>query len=276
MEIEKRAKVYGMAGTVFFLIILFFILCFFGLSKIIPEEEEGLAIIGIDMEGGSDFFEPTPASEISGMIASAPDFSESSSVDEYLTQDLEESLSLPDNKSEEDLKREREQREKDRQKELERQEQVRREAEARTLKEEQDRTAENIRNRTRNVWNNSNSISDGVGNHDGSSGTGGGNSQGSLGNPKGGNSFGYSLTGRLLEGELVKPRYTANEEGRIKVRITVDQKGSVITAVIAPGTNISNQSLLNAALEAAKKTRFNSISSDKNQSGEITYIFKLQ
>jgi TonB family protein len=277
MEVEKKAKIYGIIGTVLFQIVLFLILWFFTLSRVVPEEEEGLSVIGIDQEGGSDFFEPTPASQIDGMLASAPESVEPSGSDEFLTQDIEESISLPDEKSEEKRKREQEQRERERQQELEKQEQLRKEAEARALKEAQDRKAQDIRNRTKNVWNNSESIADGVGNHDGSSGTGGGNAQSSKGNPGGGDNSGYSLTGRtLVGGELVKPRYTANEEGRIRVRITVDKKGSVIQATIAPGTNIDNKTLRNAALDAAKKTKFNSISSDSNQSGEITYIFKLE
>ena len=45
----------------------------------------------------------------------------------------------------------------------------------------------------------------------------------------------------------------------MRVRIVVDGNGSVIRATIAPGTNIADPSVRAAALEAARKTRFNAV-----------------
>lgn len=289
MKLEQRARLYGVIGTILFLIVLFILLWTLTLSRAVPEEEEGLAVsIGVDAEGGDGFFEPSPADEIEGMFSDDVSDADvlSEAEEEFQTQDLEESLAMNPQKSEEELKREQEQRERERQKELERQEQLRKEAEAKALKEAQDKKAEEIGNRTKNIFGGDGS--GGAGNSNTSTGQGTGNSTGSQGNPfgqQGGNPTGtgagasgnsYSLAGRSLVGELIKPSYNVSEEGKIVVTIIVDKDGSVINASVGSGTNIDNPTLRKAATEAARKTKFNKITTDKNQSGTITYNFKLQ
>jgi TonB family protein len=73
---------------------------------------------------------------------------------------------------------------------------------------------------------------------------------------------------------LSKPSYENNIEGRITVSIRVDANGKVIGATIGSPTNISDVKTRNAAVNAAKSTRFtagNGIST-----GSITYNFRLK
>ncbi|MBS7363986.1 MAG: TonB family protein [Paludibacteraceae bacterium] len=81
----------------------------------------------------------------------------------------------------------------------------------------------------------------------------------------------WSLDGRTIRGTMATPTYKDQEEGTIVVRIMVNENGDVINANIAPGTDITSKHLHNAAINAAKKTKFNAISTKKNQSGTITY-----
>ena len=112
-------------------------------------------------------------------------------------------------------------------------------------------------------------------NNSAGSGTTSGDSR--QGNPAGsGNSGGnsWSLNGRSLNGTLVSPSYENDVEGKITVNIRVDENGSVISASIGSPTTISDAATRNAAMSAAKRTRFtkgNGVSS-----GSITYNFKLR
>ncbi len=291
MKLEQKARIYGIIGALLFQVALFLLLWFWVLPHVSPEEEQGLSVaLGVDAEGGNDFFEPAPAEEIEGALAAMEPEPLASGIDEFQTQDIEESVAMPGAKKEktqEELRREQEQRQQQYLREQERQEELRKAAEAKALKEAQDRKVEEIGNRTRNLFGGGGT--GGSGNSNSSSGQGTGQSTGNQGNPfgspdatnkegsgsgSGGNS--YSLAGRSLAGSLIKPTYNVYEEGKIVVTIIVDKEGTVISAVVGSGTNIDNPTLRSAALDAAKRTKFNKISTEKNQSGTITYNFKLQ
>lgn len=112
-------------------------------------------------------------------------------------------------------------------------------------------------------------------NTSGGSGNTSGDSQ--QGNPAGKGSQGgnsWSLGGRDLSGELVSPIYEKNVEGRVTVQIRVDERGRVIGATIASNTTISDATTRNAAIAAAKNTRFTPGSGIST--GTITYNFKLR
>lgn len=83
----------------------------------------------------------------------------------------------------------------------------------------------------------------------------------------------WSLAGRGLNGSLAKPAYSSNAEGTVVVAIRVDQNGNVVSATKGAGTNTNDQSLINAAIEAAKKAKFTA--GDGVAVGSITYVFKL-
>ncbi len=124
-------------------------------------------------------------------------------------------------------------------------------------------------------------------------GSGGGNrgtsptGDGAQGSPTGNSSIGSStgtggrgtvaLSGRSLRGSLPAPGYNVNEEGDVVVRIVVNAAGVVVSATLEPrGTNTTNATLRNAALAAAKKAVFNAVEGAANQTGTITYHFRLK
>lgn len=87
----------------------------------------------------------------------------------------------------------------------------------------------------------------------------------------------YDLQGRSLgTGSLPVPVYDVQDEGRVVVTIVVNPAGQVIRTSINKRTNTVNPALRRAALEAAQKARFNAIDGVDNQSGTITYYFKLK
>ena len=158
-------------------------------------------------------------------------------------------------------------------------EQERREAERKRLEEEQ---------RRRDAIDRQMADAFGAGNTaGGSSGTAASGSgiQGSLqGNAATGAQTGvggigsFDLSGRSLRGgNLPAPAYDVQAEGTIVVEITVNPQGDVIDAGIRlKGTNIENANMRRAAIEAAKRTKFNPISGIQNQIGTITYRFTLK
>ena len=99
----------------------------------------------------------------------------------------------------------------------------------------------------------------------------------SQGKPTGVGSYGtWDLGGRDMMGELPRPTYNIQEEGRVVVTIIVDPEGNVIDTRINNRTNTTNLQLRNAAEEAARRTKFNAIGGENNQTGTITYYFKLK
>ena len=87
----------------------------------------------------------------------------------------------------------------------------------------------------------------------------------------------FDLNGRSLgSGGLPRPVYNVQDEGRVVVTITVNPAGEVISTSINKRTNTVNAALRKAAEEAAIKARFNSVDGVNNQTGTITYYFKLK
>lgn len=87
----------------------------------------------------------------------------------------------------------------------------------------------------------------------------------------------FDLNGRTLEGgKLPVPVYNVQDEGRVVVTIVVNPAGEVIRTSINKRTNTVNPALRRAAEEAAREARFNAVDGVNNQSGTITYYFKLK
>ena len=87
----------------------------------------------------------------------------------------------------------------------------------------------------------------------------------------------FDLSGRSLgSGGLPMPVYNVQDEGRVVVTITVNPAGQVTSTSINKRTNTVNASLRKAAEEAARKARFNQVDGVNNQTGTITYYFKLK
>lgn len=86
----------------------------------------------------------------------------------------------------------------------------------------------------------------------------------------------FDLNGRSISGSgLPVPNITACDEGRVVVNITVSPAGEVIEVNINSRTNTVNPDLRQAAKDAAMQARFNKIDGTDNQTGTITYYFKL-
>ena len=104
---------------------------------------------------------------------------------------------------------------------------------------------------------------------DGNSTTGGMSGMGGYGT--------FDLNGRSLgQGGLPVPVYNVQEEGRVVVTIVVNPAGKVISTSINKRTNTVNPVLRKAAEDAARKARFNAVDGPDNQSGTITYYFRLR
>lgn len=108
-------------------------------------------------------------------------------------------------------------------------------------------------------------------------GHGGGSGQGDAvqGNPLGvigGNGVSVSVSGRSPL-YIPSPSYQSNDEGVVTVHVMVDQNGNVSNAYIGASTT-TNQTLRNAALEAARKSKFSKGNHDAI--GTIIYHFILK
>ena len=277
----KKEDIYGLIGTVAFHAVLFLILWFTVLKAAIPEEDSGVLVNFGNVDSAAGTFEPrytgqqlpqeTTTLPPPQPVAEAP-------KEDLLTQDLEESVSLDEQKKEEERKKAEEEK---RRKEAEEQERIRKEkeAEAKRIAEERRKQAEAISNKVAGAF----GIGAAEGNSQGSATEGSGNQGSPFGNSDHGADEGvggygsFNLNGRSLgAGGLPRPAYTIQEEGKIVINITVNPKGNVIFAEIGRGTNIDNASMRRSALEAARRATFNSISGANNQSGTITYVYKLK
>ena len=99
------------------------------------------------------------------------------------------------------------------------------------------------------------------------------------GNTKSGNIEGQpsaKLAGRNALGELPRPTDNVKEEGTVTVKIFVDRQGNVTSTLIKSSTS-TNSKLMSAAMEAAKKTKFNpDPNAPEIQEGTITYKYRLK
>jgi TonB family protein len=84
----------------------------------------------------------------------------------------------------------------------------------------------------------------------------------------------HTLVGRKLT-SIPAISDQSQTEGTVIVEIKVDRSGNVISARIAQGTKMPSQSIQQKCIEAARKARF-SPSENEEQTGKITFIFKLQ
>lgn len=106
------------------------------------------------------------------------------------------------------------------------------------------------------------------------SGSGTGSGSGSGAGSGVGSGSGFSLSGRYLVGQLPRPAYNANAEGRVVIRITVDRDGKVTNAVYEQeGSTTNHGELVSAARSAALRARF-TVSEADIQTGTITYNFR--
>ena len=267
----------ALAGTIVIHLILLFILYFTVIRTLVASEDSGILVNFGDIALASGLYEPQysttpPQRAVPPQTAPRPSVAAEQKI---ITQDREKSVSIPEKKEtkkepvvDENAKRIQEEAERRRNEEAER----------KRREDEQRKQEEAISNRVSNAFGLGSSPETSQG--DATSGTGNqgspfGNSD--TGANEGTGGFGtFNLNGRSIgRGGLPRPLYNIQEEGRIVINITVDPNGNVILADIGRGTNIDNSSLRKSAIDAAKRAKFNKIQGSNNQSGTITYIYKL-
>ena len=93
----------------------------------------------------------------------------------------------------------------------------------------------------------------------------------------GGGNGNYSLAGRSSI-TLPRPEYNSNKQGTVVIQIWVNREGKVVRAEYQPkGSNTSDGTLVQHALAAARKARFNAdAGAPDEQKGTITYKFEIR
>lgn len=240
----------ALAATCGIYLILAAFLLFFGLERTIPnDQEDGLFVNFGTVDAASGMFEPMGTQQQESVTESAPE----SPSEELITQDMETSVNLEEKKKEKSVE---------------------------NVNAERQRKASEIRLQTANVFARSSTESA----SQGTASEGSGNQGDPNGDPNTKNTVGrgqgygnFSLDGRNVAGALPRPSYAIQEEGIVVVKIVVNPKGSVVSASVnLQGTTTDNPTLRTAALNAARNAKFNDISSTQNQSGTITYRFRLR
>lgn len=278
-----KDDIYSLAGTLGFHFIIFLILWFTVLKTVVPDEEGGILVNFGNIDAAAGLFEPKYTGETPSQETYTPPPTPApveAPKEEIITQDVEESISLADAKKKEEEEKKRKEEEERKRKEQAEQERKRKEEEERKrLAEEQRKREEEISNRVAGAF----GIGSAEGTSQGDATSGSGNQGSPFGNSDQGANEGvggygtFNLNGRSIgAGGLPRPEYTIQEEGKIVVNITVDPRGNVIYAEVGRGTNIDNASMRKSALEAARRAKFNSINGTNNQSGTITYVYKLR
>ncbi|MBN2765537.1 MAG: TonB family protein [Paludibacteraceae bacterium] len=250
----KKSELYGSTGSLIFSLLVLLILLLVVMPGTKMPEEEGIMVsFGEALDGGGSM--PEVVSQAKPVETSPPPATTTRPVKEDLMTQDDNSLAIA-----EQQKREREAREAA---ERERREQARIEAEKKRKEQE--------------AIDNANALMGNMGSNTGATGSGSTTGSSTQGNPLGSGTSGgnsWSLTGRSLSGRLVQPSYNTNEEGRVTVRIQVDTNGKVTSASVTTPTTTSSNDLKNAAIAAAKATRFTA--GDRIAVGTITYNFRLR
>ena len=269
----KKSEIQSAIATTIICIIILLILIFCGMTAHRNEMDEGVMIsLGFADDGfGESMPNPTPAPEAAPVPTTPPPAAPqvSAPAEEDLMTQEDPSVALEAEKkrkqAEEEARiraeEERIAREKAEQERIERE----KAEEAARKKAEQDAKKNQASSLTGSAFQN---MGKGQGQTKGETQQGNPVGQGS----QGGNS--WSLNGRNLLGKLAQPSYQGNEEGTIVVEIRVDASGNVVSAAISTkGTNITNETMRNAAIDAAKKNKFST--GGGVAIGTITYNFRL-
>ena len=282
----KKNKITGLIGTAVLHILLLILLLVIAIRRPQVQEEGGVPVMLGNTElsqGNADPYTLTDIDIMNEPEAPAPDVSEPETVppvetkEEIITQTEEETVAVPkkDVPKKETVKP-KEKTEAEKRAEAEKAEAEKKAAAERAAAERA--AAEAAAKKIAGAF--------GKGTQMGNKGTGttGFGLEGSpTGNSSEGKSSGvggygtFDLNGRSLgSGGLPMPVYNVQDEGRVVVTITVNPAGQVISTSINKRTNTVNASLRKAAEEAARKARFNQVDGVNNQTGTITYYFKLK
>lgn len=283
----KREKITGIAGTAILHMVLLVLLFWLTLSRPEPQEEGGVPVMFGNTEqsqGKADPYMMTEVDVMSRPESSSPQPEPENTVEEQplLTQADEPSVQVKkEEKKKENKKKEKKPVPEKPKKEspiVKQEEKPKEKTEAEKRAEAERAAAQAAAGKIAGAF--------GKGTKMGSKGeadTGTGIQGSPTGNSDAGKSSGvggygtFDLNGRSLgAGGLPKPVYNVQDEGRVVVTIVVNPAGQVISTSINKRTNTVNPSLRKAAEEAARRARFDSVSGVNNQTGTITYYFKLK
>ena len=294
----KKNKITGLVGTLVLHAIVLLLLFLVSISKPKAHEEGGLPVMLGNMEMAQGNADPYTLTDVDVLDepqmpaeASVPEpVPETPSETEMITQEDEPSIAVPKKetpkpktkteivkakkeivKADKEIAKAKEKSEAEKRAEAERLAAEKKAAEERAA-------AEAAAKRIAGAF--------GKGTQMGSKGTSN-SGQGIQGSPTGNSADGktsgvggygtFDLNGRSLgPGGLPRPVYNVQEEGRVVVTITVNPAGQVIQTSINKRTNTANAALRKAAEDAARKARFNVVDGVNNQTGTITYYFKLK
>jgi TonB family protein len=266
----SKEKIFGYIGSVIFCGIILLFLYFTFLFTKIEAQEQGVLVNFGTVDWASGTFEPNgahPTTPVEEREITSPDEIPSVQPERnppVITQTTEPTVAIDAAEKQKERQRERERLEQERREQQERQ---RREADQRRI-DAQMQGAFGVGATPNGSEGTAASGTGNQGSVEGNAPTGAYEGVGGYGS--------FSLSGRTLgAGGLPRPAYSVQDEGKIVINITVNPQGNVIVAEIGKGTNITNQTMRNSAMEAARKAKFNAITGNNNQSGTITYNYKL-
>lgn len=259
--------------TSIIMLLLLILFAFVGLTYLIPPPESGIAVNFGTSDTGSGSIQtssPQPR-ETQPTKTAAPKKTEAEQpqqTEEVLTQNQEESVTLPPKKETKN-------------------QEVKTQTEKKTepKPEEKPKPDAATADALKNILNASatqgenNSPSDGITGGTGDQGNPNGdkNVKNYYGNSSSGTGGNYQLGGR---GALTKPKpdYLCNEEGTVVVRVDVDRSGKVVSALAGiRGTTNNAPCLLEQAKIAALKTQWEAkTDAPAQQTGQIIYQFSLK
>lgn len=299
---DRKGKYIGIIGALLVHAAIIALLLIIGLTIPEKEEESGVEVVIGDVEESYGGFDPSSLVDVDidtdsePYLGSEPDLP---SEQELITQVKEETVVVEEKKGKEEKKPEKTAAEKAaearRLAEQKAEKERKAAADARKLAEEkaarerkaaEDRriAEEKERKAKEEAANKLVAGAFGKGSQMGSGQTTGQTTQGSpTGTSSGSRTQGssgygtFDLGGRSIgEGGLPRPIYNVQEEGKVVVSITVNPGGYVVATSIHRATNTVNLQLRRAAVDAAKKARFNVVEGVNNQMGTITYFFNLK
>lgn len=279
MKRDKR-KIIGGVGTLLVHLAVFFFLFLMYIHQPERKEEGGVSVLLGNTLLSQGMSDPYTLTDVDVM-------QEEVSVDEHVVEETEEQMitQLPEETvsikvPEKSSKEKNQKKQTGRKKELKTQENVKTKEKTEAEKRvEAEKTAAEVAGKKiagafgkGSQMGNRGSVATGAG----AQGNLAGNS--SMGKSVGTGGYGtFDLYGRSLgEGGLPHPVYKVQDEGRVVVTIIVDPAGKVIGTSINKRTNTVNASLRKAAEDAARKARFSVTDGVNNQTGTITYYFKLK
>lgn len=277
MKDISKEKLYGIAGTVLFHLVVLILLYFIVMEQIPVQPEKS----NIEMQSavedfaGEEFFEAKMMTDVQPQVSKSDPAPEAPAKDPLIAQNYEESVpvdTLDSKKKQEKPKPVVSEEEKRRKEEAER---LAAEEAARRAAEEAERKAkEKIANSVAGTFGKSSNLSSKGGGTEGVGSTGstaGGTDKGVAKGTGNGLGIEYKVGNRKVVGELNR-NIPVQEEGVVIVNVTVNPQGRVVSA----NAKTASLELKRAAEKAAREIKFNNVSNlTENEEGTITFRFNM-